>query len=143
MSRAVHVSYLRGRSQLLERRRHTICAARKEHLEPDWQDFFDSLDSDDLGLEGLFEERAHQMAEQPKPLGSCYGCGVQLQMQDPAYPGFVDECAYAQRKKHRHENTLLCARYRLACVLCVTLGPSSSSCNHIVETGHCRRLHID
>eukprot|EP00892_Ulva_mutabilis_P003852 jgi/Ulvmu1/1839/UM119_0058.1 len=110
MARVVHVSYLTSRSHYSLRRRVPACATRNEDLEPDWQKIFDSLDSDDLGLEGLFDERPNSAALQLKPVGSCYGCGVQLQFQDPAHPGFVDEGEYTKKQKHKQQHTILCAR---------------------------------
>lgn len=113
MSRSIHVTRacVRVRSLLNPSlRRHVVCAVRKEDLEPDWQDFFDSLDSDDLGLEGLFDEQPPTKPEQQR-LGSCYGCGVELQMKDPAHPGFIEGKSYAQKKKHKQHHSVLCARH--------------------------------
>lgn len=119
MSRAIHVPRAcRGVRSLLNPslRRHAVCAARKEDLEPDWQDFFDSIDSDDLGLEGLFDEQPPPKAEQLR-LGSCYGCGVELQMKDPAHPGFVEERLYDQKKQHKQHHSILCVRHVAALII--------------------------
>lgn len=112
MSRIVHVprACIRLRSLLNPPLRRHACTAHKEDLEPNWQDFFDSIDSDDLGIEGIFDEQPPSKAEQ-RSAGSCYGCGAELQVTDPTHPGFVEESIYAHKKKHKQQKTILCARH--------------------------------
>lgn len=42
--------------------------------------------------------------------GSCYGCGVRLQLIDPAAPGFVAAAKHAEKAAHRQLGQLLCSR---------------------------------
>ena len=42
--------------------------------------------------------------------GSCYGCGVRLQLIDPAAPGYVDAAKHAEKAERRQLGLLLCSR---------------------------------
>jgi hypothetical protein len=91
------------------RRRHcpcvrTQCAATHSDGELDWR--FDSLDSDDLGLPGFTVPRKSKHAE----LGHCYGCGVELQTENPRTPGFVNKDKVKVKSRHRQRDSVLCSR---------------------------------
>jgi nitric-oxide synthase len=49
-------------------------------------------------------------SEPSTPKASCYGCGVGLQVDDSLAPGFVEIERLELKRRHRQQNTLLCAR---------------------------------
>ncbi|BDA41159.1 probable nitric oxide-associated protein 1 at N-terminal half [Coccomyxa sp. Obi] len=51
------------------------------------------------------------LAAQPGPKkGCCYGCGAQLQTEEPSAPGYVPTEKYEQKRQHRQLGTLVCRR---------------------------------
>ncbi|CAL8466555.1 g6091 [Coccomyxa elongata] len=42
--------------------------------------------------------------------GCCYGCGAQLQTNEPSAPGYVPTDKYEQKKQHRQLGTIVCRR---------------------------------
>jgi hypothetical protein len=104
--------FVAGRGARFPRRRQLL---RRSSNKPDdqdlldWKEFFDSLDSDDLGLPGfVMDQKRKRMSHQ---LGNCYGCGVLLQRQHPSAPGYVDKETFEAKSRHKQRNSILCSRY--------------------------------
>lgn len=83
------------------------CAATRSD-EDDMMDpwTFDSLDSDDLGLPSFALPQKRK-----DDLGKCYGCGAELQTQNPRTPGFITKETFEIKSRHRQRDSALCARY--------------------------------
>jgi hypothetical protein len=80
------------------------CAATHSDGELDW--YFDSLDSDDLALPGFTVPRKSKTVDP----GKCYGCGVELQTENPRTPGFVTKDQFEVKSRHRQRDSVLCSR---------------------------------
>jgi hypothetical protein len=92
--------------------RHIVrCKARDEEL-AEWDKFFESNDlGADQSIKHLLNQRARRKKEEEPPVsGSCYGCGVTLQIANPDGLGYVHPNVYWRKREHKQQSSMLCAR---------------------------------